>query len=436
MSSHAPDGAADAANAGGDTEPSDASPSMRSLALSVYLPTFLFAAGQGAVLPVIALTAVSLGASVASAGVLVAVQGVGRMLFNIPAGRLVDDLGERRAMAVGTVILLASLVGSVLSPSPFWFGICLFAMGCGWSVWLLARLTYVSDVMPYHLRGRALSTLGGVHRVGNFVGPFLGAAAVAVMDLDGAYLVHVVLAAAALVVLLVVPDPPRASAQSGPGGGFVAVARRHFRVLATAGFGAASLGLLRAARHAVLPLWGAEIGLGAAAVSLIFGISAAMDMTLFYPAGAVSDRWGRRMVAVPCLAVLATGFILLPVTSTFAQLMAVGLLMGLGNGIGSGIVMTLGADFAPPDARAGFLGLWRTVSDVGAAAGPMVAGGVTAVASLGAGAVVIGAVGLAGSLVFALTLPAHQRPEAPGPGGGSGSGSRRSRLGASDQPAR
>lgn len=395
--------------AGSEVTGQEPRPSMRLLAVSVYLPTFLFAVGQGAVLPVIALSAVSLGATVATAGVLVAVQGVGRMLFNIPAGRLVDALGERRAMAVGTILLLASLVGCVLSPSPLWFGVCLFAMGCGWSVWLLARLTYVSDVMPYHLRGRALSTLGGVHRVGNFVGPFLGAVAIAGANLDGAYLVHIVLAAAALAVLVVVPDPHGTGRSTAPGATFLTVARLHAGVLATAGFGAAALGLLRAARHAVLPLWGAEIGLSAPSVSLIFGISAAMDMALFYPAGIVSDRWGRRVVAVPCLAVLATGFVLLPLTSTFAQMLAVGLLMGLGNGMGSGIVMTLGADFAPVQARGAFLGLWRTVSDVGAAAGPMIAGGVTAVASLGAGAVVIGAVGLAGSVVFALTLPAHQR---------------------------
>jgi MFS family permease len=394
-----------------DSPAMTASPTIRSLGPTVYLPTFLFAVGQGAVLPVIALTAIDLGASVATAGVLVSLQGIGRMLFNVPAGRLVDGLGERRAMAVGTGILLLSLVGCVLSPSPAWFGVCLFAMGCGWSVWLLARLTYVSEVMPYHLRGRALSTLGGVHRVGNFAGPFLGALAIAAVGLAGVYHVHLALAVAGLAVLLALPDPHHRTAVPAPVGGLVAVARDHAGVLATAGFGAASLGVLRAARHAVLPLWGAQVGLDATAVSLIFGITAGLDMTLFYPAGAVSDRWGRTVVAVPCLALLAVGFVLLPLTATFTQVLAVGLLMGFGNGLGSGIIMTLGADFAPAQGRAAFLGLWRTVSDVGAAAGPILAGGVAGVATLGAASVVVGGVGLAGAVVFGLTLPRH--PPAP-----------------------
>jgi MFS family permease len=356
------------------------------------------------VLPVVALTAVSLGASDATAGGIVALQGIGRMVFNIPAGRLVDGLGERRAMAIGTAILTAALVGCVVSPTPAWFAVCMFAMGCGWSVWLLARLTYVSEVMPFHLRGRALATLGGVQRVGNFLGPLLGAGAILLLDLDGTYLTHLVLAVAGLAVLLAVPDPHATAAPSPASGGVVAVARQHGRVLATAGFGAACLGALRAARPAVLPLWGASIGLDATAVSLIFGITAAMDMTLFYPAGAVSDRFGRKVVAVPCLTVLAAGFLVLPLTRSFTQLAAAGIVMGLGNGMGSGIIMTLGADFAPAGARAAFLGLGRTVSDVGAAGGPVIAGAVAGVATLGAASVAVGLVGLAGAVVFSVTL--------------------------------
>jgi MFS family permease len=397
-------------------------PTIRSLTSTVYLPSLLFAIGQGAVLPVVALTAVSLGASTALAGVIVALQGIGRMVFNIPAGRLVDGLGERRAMAIGTAILVGALVGCVLSPSPLWFAGCMVAMGCGWSMWLLARLTYVSDVVPFHLRGRALATLGGVQRGGNVLGPLLGAAVIAAVGLDGAYLVHLVLAVAGLAVLAAVPDPHvdgRPAPASRPALG---VAREHLRVLATAGTGAACLGALRAARHAVLPLWGASIGLDATAISLVFGITAAMDVALFYPAGAASDRFGRKAVAVPCLAVLASGFLLLPLTGSFAAVAVVGVVMGFGNGLGSGIVMTLGADFAPTQARAAFLGLWRTVSDIGAAAGPILVAGVAGVATLGAGSVAVGLLGVGGAIVFGRTLPARGEPVRVDPAGTRGVG--------------
>ena len=57
---------------------------------------------------------------------------------------------------------------------------------------------------------------------------------------------------------------------------------------------------------------------------------------------------------------------------------AVAGLMGLGNGISAGIVMTLGADAAPGSDRAQFLGGWRLASDFGHAGGPLVITAVSA----------------------------------------------------------
>lgn len=386
-------------------ETASTEPTLRSLVVTVYLPSFLFAVGMGAVVPVVALTAGALGATAAVAGVVVAVRGIGTMAFDVPAGMLVGRLGERRAMVAGTALLVASLVGCILSPNPYVFAACMFVMGCAWSVWLLARLSYVSEVMPFHLRGRALSTLGGVQRIGAFLGPVIGAGAIWAIGLDGAYLVHIVLAVIGVTVLVMVPDPHGTADVGHHHLPVASVLRDHSHVFRTAGLGAACLGVLRASRGAVLPLWGDHIGLDAAQVSLIFGITSGIDMTLFYPVGLASDRFGRRMVAVPCLVLLAVGFLAVPLTDTFGQLAAAGIVMGLGNGLGSGIVMTLGADFAPAAGRASFLGVWRLVSDLGQAGGPLVAAAVTGLASLAAASGAVGALGFVGAGIFLVTLP-------------------------------
>src|SRR5687768_3374092 len=100
--------------------------SLRMLGPTVYAPTFLFSVGHGAVVPIVAIAAKDLGASVAFAGFVVGLGGIGQMLFDIPAGALVARLGERRAMAIGTGALLVSLVGCVLSRSPIPFAACMF----------------------------------------------------------------------------------------------------------------------------------------------------------------------------------------------------------------------------------------------------------------------------------------------------------------------
>ena len=94
-------------------------------------------------------------------------------------------------------------------------------------------------------------------------------------------------------------------------------------------------------------------------------------MLLFYPGGAIMDRFGRVFVAVPSMVVLGLGFLLLPLTSTAVGIGAVACLMGLGNGISAGIVMTLGADASPAGHRSQFLGGWRLCADLGNASGPL-----------------------------------------------------------------
>jgi len=384
-------------------------PTLRSLGPGVYLPSFIFAVGQGAVIPIVALVAKDLGASVAVAGLVVAGRGLGTLAFDLPAGWLVSRYGERRSMTLATGLLLVSLLGCVAATTVAAFAFFMFLMGCGWAVWLLARMSYVSDVMPPNLRGRALSVLGGSMRIGNFVGPFLGAIAIGWWQLDGAYFVHIALAGVGLAVLLLAPSLDESPASAHGPISFRAVGRDNVAVWRTAGVGALCIGVLRACRPVVLPLWADHVGVDAAAVSVIFGISSGMDMTLFYPAGSASDRWGRKFVAVPCMGFMAIGFALLPLAGSFWPLVLVGLVLGFGNGLGSGIVMTLGTDFAPVIGRAEFLGVWRLIGDIGTAGGPFLAAGVSAFAGLGPASLTVSAIGLAGAGLVLTRMPEPMR---------------------------
>ena len=62
-------------------------------------------------------------------------------------------------------------------------------------------------------------------------------------------------------------------------------------------------------------------------------------MLLFYPGGAIMDRFGG-YVAVPTTIILGLGFLLLPLTTGPTSVGLVAALMGLGNGISAGIVLT------------------------------------------------------------------------------------------------
>lgn len=378
---------------------------VRSLTVPVYIPNFLFAVGQGAAIPVIALLALDLGASPAVAGAVVALRGIGTMIFDIPSGMLVARFGERRAMVMATGGLGLVALGIGLRPALLAYAGLILVMGFAWSVWSLARLTYATEVSPTRHRGRVMSTMGGVSRVGQFLGPLIGGLAVIPFGLGGPFLVQAVLSVAAALTLRATPDLPSFQATRTHPVSVRGVLRDHWQTLGTAGFVAIAVQVLRSARQAIIPLWGDQIGLGASQISLIFGASSGIEMLVFYPIGMLMDRKGRKWAAIPCLLLLSVGLTLVPLTTGYLGLLAVGLFLGFANGFGSGINMTLGSDLSPALGRSQFLGLWRLISDVGTAGGPLLIAVVTSLATLAAAPVMVGAVGLIGAAVLWRAVP-------------------------------
>ena len=374
---------------------------LRDLAPAAFLPPALFAVGQGAIAPVVVISATDLGASPAMAALVVGTAGLGQIVADIPAGSLVHRYGERPLMLGAAGLTVLALLGCVFAPNLALFALSIFLTGAGTAVWLLARQAYITEVVPYRLRARAMSTLGGVFRIGLFIGPFIGAAVMHVTGLWGAYAVHIVAAVVAAGVLFLVKDLSiGTNERTGPirarkSVGTLVVEQRS--IFATLGTGVLVVSAVRAARQVVLPLWGQHLGLSPAAISVIFGVSGAVDMLFFYPAGKVMDRFGRVWVATPSMSGLGLSLVFLPLAQSAGALTVVGLVMGVGNGMSSGLVMTLGADHAPPDQRPVFLGVWRVFADAGNGVGPFVVGGIAAAASLGVGIAAMGVVGLIGA---------------------------------------
>jgi MFS family permease len=174
----------------------------------------------------------------------------------------------------------------------------------------------------------------------------------------------------------------------------------------TAGGAALTLQLMRASRQLLVPLFGVAIGLDEAQIGLIYSLSAGIDMCLFYPVGWLVDRHGRKYSAVPSLTLFAIGLLLLPLVSGFGSLLAVACLLGLANGLGTGIVMIIGADLSRnSEDRSQFLGVWRLIGDVGMSGAPLLSAALVSVASLGAASIVAAGLGLVGAVVMLTLVP-------------------------------
>ena len=388
----------------------------RRLTFSVYAPAVCIAIGHQATLILLPLYALEIGGGPAAAAAVLGMRGIGTMLADVPSGIAVTRLGDKVTMVAGTVIVAAACAGFAFTAAPLVLGVFALVLGAGFGALMLGRLNYVARQCPVAYRGRAITLLAGIQRVGLFAGPAAGGLVAEVYGYPVAFAAAALFNVGGLVLIAIFVRRSRARARGGaqPHGAVIArILREHRHEFTRGGIASVSMQFVRSARQVLIPLWGGAIGLDAASIGLAFGLSSALDAAMFYPAGWLMDFRGRKWSLVPSLAVLGASLALMPLATTFWSYLAVALLAGVGNGFGTGIIMALGADLSPRMNRGEFLGVWRLVGDAGHAAGPFVFSAVTGVFALGATLGLAGAVGFAGAAVCAWLVPETLRRRPP-----------------------
>jgi len=377
---------------------------------SVYLPSLLMAISNQGMMLVLPLYALHLSGDPAYAALIVGLRGVGVLLLDVPAGMITARFGDKGVMLGGLLCNAIVFVGLAFWTDPWIVAMLSVVQGGAMATWFLARQSYLYDAAPASAWGRAIAFVAGINRVGALLGPLAGGVIAEWLGYSFAFIGGATLSAlAALIVLVrarairpdVAPDALRIAL-------IWRIIRDCRRVFATAGFVALAIQLMRAVRQLLVPLFGTLVGLDAAAIGLIYSLSAVLDLSLSYPAGIVMDRWGRRWTGIPCMAVFILGLSLLPLAQGFYSLLGVALVLGFGNGISTGIVMVMGMDLAPLDRRNQFLGVWRLITDVGGVGGPMLAGLLTGAASLALASYAVAGIGAVGVAVFLFLVPETQ----------------------------
>ena len=390
------------------------------IVLPVYAPTLLLAIGGGMLTPILPLYASSFGASYALIGIVLGSRGLGTILGDLPAGMLIRRVGQRRLMMIGLVCI--AFCGLAMSTAQALWMLILYGLleGVGSALWNISRHAYLTDAAPQGQRGRAIATFGGIFRTGNLIGQALGGLLGAWLGLRAPFAVYAVIALVTLIfpALFGVDGAHHQAHKAGHGHSINLwhVIRDNYKVLLSAGVGQLFAQMIRSGRNIVVPLYGADVlGLSVQSVGLVMSISSTIDALMFFPAGHIMDRFGRKYAYVSCFLIQGIGMALIPFTTSFALLTLATSLIGFGNGLGSGTMMTLGADLAPKDAMGEFLGVWRLIGDGGALGGPLLVGSLADLLSLTPAILAIALIGMIAASILGFFVPETLQRPAPAP---------------------
>lgn len=369
------------------------------------MPSALFSIGEYALIPIIPASAERLGANLPTAGLIAGFVMLGTLLADIPAARFVNVVGERKAMIWSSLSAMVGILMAIIVNNIFALGAAVLVVGASAAIFALARHAYMAEHVPLSHRARSLAFLGGTFRAGAFIGPLISAAIIATLGISAVLVFCMVFWLATALSLFFNKGEKIPSEIATPLSYTWVIAKREKRKLLTIGVGAAILGILRTTRQIGIPLWALHINLPAEKTALIIGIAGIIDFALFYTSGQIMDKFGRRAAAVPTLIGLSLTHMLIFTATTETAFFALAIAMALANGLGSGLILTLGADLAPADARNEFLAAYRLLIDGGVAAATPTLAALAAIVGLGTGLIGFGFLGLAGAAILHRFIP-------------------------------
>ncbi|MCY4556011.1 MAG: MFS transporter [Chloroflexi bacterium] len=367
--------------------------------------------GMGAISPVLPLFLErEYGVSATEVGIAVGFFfGLGRLVTSVPAGYLAQRYGRRPVLALGSAI---NLVGAALVSVSFsyaWLTGWRFVSGFGGSIFLTVATSYLRDEATPETRGRLLSLQELSILAGQTLGPLLGGYLASLYGLRVPLYVQAILMAASLVVIIVaLPESrwreqlaaegatrrratPRAQASQGadPGAPPEPTNRRDAirRLIFNPAFMLVGIFALmivanrQGARFSVMPLFGRQKGFGPDHLGLWISVTHFPQFFTTLASGYLSDRFGRKVPILPAIILMTLGIAAFIWAGNLWQLMLSGVLLGMGEGLGSPAGTVFFADIAPPGLEGITIGLLRTFGGIGTVMGALVLGAIADVTS-------------------------------------------------------
>ncbi len=319
-----------------------------------------------------------LGTSVLAVGIIEGIAEATASITKVFSGALSDRLGKRKLLAV-----VGYGLGAITKPvfplagTLGWLVGARFIDRIGKGIRGAPRDALVADLTPPHLRGAGFGLRQTLDTFGAFLGPVLaiGLMWLTAENFQTVFWVAVIPAFLAVGVLILgVQEPARAA---GARTVRAPLSRRELARLGSAYWwvvGVAVVFTLARFSEAFLILRAESVGLPLMWAPIVLVVMALAFSVSAYPAGVLSDRWGRKGVLAVGLVLLIAADGVLAFTDSLTGLLVGVAVWGLHMGFTQGVFAALVADTAPGELRGTAFGMFNLMIGVALLVASVLAG--------------------------------------------------------------
>ena len=326
--------------------------------------------GLGMAAPVLPLYVTDGGINVAVLGWY----GMGAVIASVPGGRAIAKLGESPVLLGSLAVISLCTIATGFTQALVPLALLQLGVGSGAVVSRISMQTFVTRSVKSEVRARAMSMMGGTRRLGFFIGPPIGGILADRYGFRTALVCAGAVSALSFFPALSASRMEPVTQIAKTRSSLVQAFSRHWKLLLMAAIGPLLVMAARTGRDVVVPLFGDDVGLTPTQVGFLFAVGTGSDLVLFPIAGYVMDRFGRLFAIVPAFGLVAIGLLAIGLAQSVNGVIVATILMGLGNGLSAGTMLTLGSDLAPAEDTSDFLAGFAAIQGIGQVSGPVIVG--------------------------------------------------------------
>jgi len=340
----------------------------------VFGITFLGFIDTQMTVPIMRLYADSLGATVAIAGFIIGMYSIINTPANIVFGPLVDKFGRKIPLIIGLGGDAICMFVYTLCGTPQHLFVVRGLHGLAGAVLGLATASIIADYSSREKRGRSM----GFYAIAMGLAPLVGMGICGLIMRDPAgfntvfYTGSALLVVGAILAFLLPRSEAKGKAESIDFKRIGVIIAKKANIASYAAI--FSQWFMLGVITVLLPGYMVSLGMTGFHVAMVMVATTAACAAVNYPAGLLSDKVGRKIPSLIGLSLLVIAINLIPVVTSFGQLIGLGMLQGIGMGCILPSALALISDNTEKGERGTAMGIFHALITLGVAVGAPVTG--------------------------------------------------------------
>jgi MFS family permease len=340
--------------------------------LLIYFGTYI-------VTPFVPGYAISIGASIAVAGVVVALMTLASLFIDSPSGWIIAHLGTWPMMMLGAFLHLSSGVLAVAFPNLILLSVSRILLGAGQGMIILSNWTLIRIISEPKNRASFTNVYLIITSLGFILGPIVGGYFIDVYGMRGAFVAQISASGSSLILTTVARFGRRYKILEGSNLGlkevpktFIAMIRNsksRFVIVAAV----INSVMISAILNLAIPILGrSSLSLTSGQIGIVIGLNYLMNVLAYAIAGSIVLFSSLKGLFCLGFSLSAVTTVVFGLTRTFFQLELVSVIFGFALGMLLSALIVYGIGEADPKQGSVWIGVYRMFTDGGLLLGPII----------------------------------------------------------------